>query len=175
MFIREGEGKFLGALGFPPVSESGSARATLLRGNLLINSQLVSAARRLINGRPPLARWRHAYSRARTTSLPLPSFSPCLYPGFKLVCMRARRSSHFENCNLFRPVRKWRFAGMSGPSVLLSGSWKMFAIFAGPRNEMYSCVTHRFLYRREYFCRRIIDSHSYSHLRHLIWRRVGSH
>lgn len=69
MFIREGEGKFLGALGFPPISGTGSARATLLRGNLLINSQLVSAARRLINGRPPLARWRHAYSRARATSL----------------------------------------------------------------------------------------------------------
>lgn len=32
---------------------------TLLRGNLLINSQLVSAARRLINRRR-VARWRHA-------------------------------------------------------------------------------------------------------------------
>lgn len=32
---------------------------TLLRGNLLINSQLVSAARRLINTRR-VARWRHA-------------------------------------------------------------------------------------------------------------------
>lgn len=106
MFIREGEGKFLGALGFPRSLSLGSARATLLRGNLLINSQLVSAARRLINGRPPLARWRHAYSRARTNSLHLLPFSPRLRPGFKLVCMRARRSSHFENCNLFRPVRK---------------------------------------------------------------------
>lgn len=73
MFIREGEGKFLGARCFPPWSPRAPRVATLLRDNLLINSQLVSAARRLINGRPPLARWRHAYSScARTTSLQNP-------------------------------------------------------------------------------------------------------
>lgn len=88
---------------------------TLLRGNLLINSQLVSAARRLINTRR-VARWRHAQNSPLDTE----SARLCVLP--LKICQPTRR--HYRPGRLL--FKQFLCVGWSGGTTVPKSFAKAF-------------------------------------------------